>query len=71
MEAHGWTTVTTLDFDGTVLNVLSLDAVEIPDSVWKSAYSYDFWGATECTLLSGIAGRPAAIRLSMTSIGPS
>jgi hypothetical protein len=42
MEAHGWTTVTTLDFDGTVLNVLSLDAVEIPDSVWKSAYSYDF-----------------------------
>jgi hypothetical protein len=42
MEAHRWTTVTTLDFDGTVLNVLSLDAVEIPDSVWKSAYSYDF-----------------------------
>jgi hypothetical protein len=42
MEAHGWTTVTTLDFAGTVLNVLSLDAVEIPDSIWKFAYSYDF-----------------------------
>jgi hypothetical protein len=42
-ESKGWTTVTTTDLaDGHVLGVLSIEAVGIPDTVWRNGWGYDF-----------------------------